>query len=236
MEWHEAIEFIEPYVVKISTPRGSGTGFLVSTSNAAPVCAVATAAHVIDNAHYWEEPIRILHYQSSQSIVLRPDDRAVFLKEEIDTGAIAFDRSLLPLPDKGLELTPDDKHFKPGVEIGWVGFPAIAASTLCFFSGRISSWLEDRSSYLLDGVAINGVSGGPAFLTAGKKFIAMGVVSAYIPNRATGDTLPGLCEIRDVLQFQEIAQQFKDLDDAKQQESSHDTTPDASETDTHESA
>ena len=28
LSWQEAIEIIEPHVVKIDTPRGSGTGFL----------------------------------------------------------------------------------------------------------------------------------------------------------------------------------------------------------------
>jgi hypothetical protein len=46
-------------------------------------------------------------------------------------------------------------------------------------------------------------------------------VSAYIPNRATGDVLPGLAVIRDVIQFQELANTFKSFDQAKEEE----TTP-----------
>jgi pantothenate kinase-related protein Tda10 len=32
IQWHEAVELINPYVVRISTPQGSGTGFIVSAS------------------------------------------------------------------------------------------------------------------------------------------------------------------------------------------------------------
>jgi hypothetical protein len=30
MTWSEAVEVIEPHVVRISTPQGSGTGFLIA--------------------------------------------------------------------------------------------------------------------------------------------------------------------------------------------------------------
>lgn len=225
MEWAEAIEILQPYVVKIATPRGSGTGFLVSRSASASICTVATAAHVVDNAHYWDEPIRLHHYLSGESILLRTGNRAIFLKEEVDTAAVLFDASSLELPDVPLDLTPEQKHLKPGYEIGWLGFPAFASSNLCFFSGRVSAWLEDRRSYLADGVAINGVSGGPAFNVLGDILTVIGVVSAYIPNRATGETLPGLCEIRDVGQYQELAKQFESLEQARSEQTVPEVPP-----------
>ncbi len=54
LAWNLAIEAVEPHIVRIETPRGSGTGFLVSTSADGSVCAIATAAHVIAEANYWE--------------------------------------------------------------------------------------------------------------------------------------------------------------------------------------
>jgi len=56
MQWHEAVEIVTPHVVRITTPIGSGTGFLIARSKNGNVCGVATAAHVIDHAHYWEQP------------------------------------------------------------------------------------------------------------------------------------------------------------------------------------
>jgi hypothetical protein len=221
MDWPSGIEKLRDYVFSISTPRGSGTGFLVFSSEVAGVCVVATAAHVIDNAHYWEEPIRLHHLSSGSTAVLRSGSRAVFLDESIDTGAVAFEVGALPLPKGAVQLSPPEKHLRVGHEMGWIGFPGIAPGSLCFFSGRVSAWLESRNSYLVDGVAINGVSGGPAFHVLEEEVVVIGVVSAYIPNRLTGDILPGLCEIRDVRQFQNLARTFLSLDQAKRQE----TTP-----------
>jgi hypothetical protein len=106
-------------------------------------------------------------------------------------------------------------------EIGWVGFPALSPTDLCFFSGRISAYIEAQRAYLVDGVAINGVSGGPAFWPAEKDAPhVIGVVSAYAPNRAQGETLPGLSIIRDVQQLQSLVKKFRTMDEAKEQATS----------------
>jgi hypothetical protein len=220
MDWHQAIKKLRPYVVKISTPQGSGTGWLVSRSTTSNLCAIATAAHVIDHAHYWEEPIRINHVESGQSVVLRAADRSIHLESQFDSAGIVLDCTSLPLPTEILELTLKGHFVMPGVEIGWLGFPAIPRADLCFFSGRISAFIQPDSAYLVDGVAINGVSGGPAFRLYGDDSMdLLGIVSAYIPNRATGDVLPGVAVVRDATQFHELTERFRNFDDAKKQES-----------------
>jgi hypothetical protein len=217
-DWHETIAQLEPYVFRITTPDGSGTGFLVSLSTKTPLIAVATAAHVIDHAHYWDEPIRLYHPASDKSMLLRPDGRAIRVNPASDTASIVFERGDLTLRDEALPLLAKDKHLKAGVEIGWLGYPAIPRSGLCFFSGRISTYLYEDSIYLVDGVAINGVSGGPAFRCGVDTAELMGVVSAYIPNRATGDVLPGVAVVRDVSEFHDLAERFRSLDDAQAQQ------------------
>ena len=212
-EWHNIIDIVTPHVVRIWTPQGSGTGFLVSLSKSTSLCAIATAAHVIAHAHYWEEPLRIEHLASAKTLLLRQPDRAINLDSIKDTAAITFERRDLALPDEILPLTEKDKHFKAGVEIGWLGYPAIPRASLCFFSGRVSAWVEAEDAYLVDGVAINGVSGGPAFTLWGG--MLAGVVSAYIPNRNAGEALPGLAVVRGVNQFHEVADSFRSLDEAK---------------------
>ncbi len=212
-EWHEIAALVAPHVVRIWTPQGSGTGFLVSASKNTPLCAIATAAHVISHAHYWEEPIRIEHHISGKTVLLRHSDRAINLDGDKDTAAVTFAPGDLELPTDVLTLADKDKHFKPGVEIGWLGYPAIPRASLCFFSGRISAWVNADEFYLVDGVAINGVSGGPAFALWGG--LLAGVVSAYIPNRNTGEALPGLAVVRGVGQFHDVAQSFRSLDEAK---------------------
>lgn len=219
--WSEGVELIQPHVVRISTPRGSGSGFLLSNGKNNDICGIATAAHVVDHAHYWEEPLRIDHISSGKSVVIRRDERAIFLDPARDTAAVLFHRGDLPLPAEALSLGPKGMVLKVGNEIGWLGFPAIPTASLCFFTGIVSAWVQSQNAYLVDGVAINGVSGGPAFHlldTEGDPVVVIGVVSAYVPNRATGEVLPGLSVVRDVAQFHELAPTFSSIDQAREAE------------------
>src|SRR5437764_8081939 len=134
IEWHHATDVIEPYVVRIATPRGSGTGFLLARGKKESFIAIATAAHVVQHAHFWEEPIRIDHLSTSTSILLRVSDRAIFIDEARDSAAIVFDKPEAPLPEKTLALAPEGKILKVGVEVGWLGYPAVSSQDLCFFS------------------------------------------------------------------------------------------------------
>lgn len=225
MEWHESIFLLRPHIFNISTPNGSGTGWLVSLSNVSKMCAIATAAHVVDYAHYWELPIRICHADSGKSLLLRHQDRAINIEQNLDTAAIIFDRKNFPLPNQTLPLIKQDYYIKPGVEIGWLGYPAIYQGDVCFFSGRVSSYNENLKRYLVDGVAINGVSGGPVFRCVEDSPELIGVVSAYIANRATGEALPGVAVVQDVTQFHDVAERFRNVDDAKINESPPSETP-----------
>jgi hypothetical protein len=223
MEWHQAIKELEDHVVRISTPQVSGSGWLVSRSTTSALCGIATAAHVIEHAHYWEEPIRLFHPRSGKSVVLRPRDRSVHIEPALDSAAIVFSLTDLPLLDTVPALVDKTKFIKLGVEIGWLGFPALPSADLCFFSGHVSAYLAAMSAYLIDGVAINGVSGGPAFYVRkelGKPdaVIVMGIVSAYIPNRATGEVLSGVAVVRDTTQFHDLAERFRSFDEAKSKE------------------
>lgn len=229
MEWWQAVDAVAPYVVQISTPCGSGSGFLISRSNVTPLRAIATAAHVVNDSHWWEEPIRLYHPTSGKTHILRNSDRAVVFRHEMDTAAILFDGDDLPLPAQPLEMIPEGNYLKVGNEIGWPGFPAVSPLDLCFFTGCVSTWNEALRTYLVDGVAINGVSGGPAVtIIGGKQIVLIGVVSAYIPNRATGEILPGLSIVRDVAQFQELAKQVKTLDQAPKGQTAQPPLPPAS--------
>jgi len=222
-EWHQTVNAIKSHVVQIITPQGKGTGFLIWKSKKNPICAIATAAHVVDFAHYWMDPIRIRHYESGDPILLRENQRAIIIDEKRDTATIVFECKDLKMPVEPFGLIPEKKHIRVGVEVGWLGFPAMSINDLCFFSGRISNYRTQDDRYLIDGVAINGVSGGPTFYFDSEgKVILIGVVSAYIPNRATGESLPGLCVVADVTQLQNDVKHFKSVEEAKEEET---TTP-----------
>lgn len=218
MEWHHAAEAVRPYVVRILTPYGSGTGFVLSHSDAGDVYGIATAAHVVAQAHDWEMPVRIEHFASGGQQLLRADKRAIFIDKKLDSAVIVFERDNIDLPKKPPTLIDEGKILRVGVDIGWLGFPAVSPQQLCFFSGRISAHIEDQSGYLVDGVAINGVSGGPTLWLDFKDFRYIGIVSAYIANRTTGETLPGLAVVRDVSQFYEFVKRFKSVDEARKKQ------------------
>ena len=217
MEWQEAVDKIKPFVVRISTPNGSGTGFLISRSSLSPICAIATAAHVVGDAYRWELPIRIDHYQSSKTLLLHHSERKIIVRDTTDTAAILINKSNLLLPDEQPTLITEGKSIRVGVEVGWLGFPAVWPHDLCFFSGRVSAYSNDNNAYVIDGVAINGVSGGPTLYIVGDNVYVMGVVTEYIVNRATGEALPGLSLVRDVGQFQELVKELRTIDEAQKE-------------------
>jgi hypothetical protein len=72
-------------------------------------------------------------YIRVKSVVLRHPQRAVLLDEKLDSAAVVFDSSDLPFPQTVLPLLEKEKYIAPGVEIGWLGFPAVAEAELCFF-------------------------------------------------------------------------------------------------------
>src|SRR5205085_5633063 len=116
-----------------------GTGFLLFNSKQAGFVAVATAAHVVNASHFWEEPIRIQHYATGETTLTRAGNRAVLIDNIKDVAAVMFSPGAMQLPDAPVQLSSKDIHVKVGVEIGWLGFPALTTD-LCFFSGRVSAY------------------------------------------------------------------------------------------------
>jgi hypothetical protein len=213
-QWHEAVDFLRPRIVRIATPTGTGSGFLLPWNSKSGLCAIATASHVIDHAFYWEQPIRIDQVDAGKSALVRQEQRAIFSDSKRDTAVIVIESSPIESTEGDLRFIPEEKYLKVGNEVGWLGFPAIAQS-LCFFSGRLSAWLKDDKAYLVDGVAVNGVSGGALFSLHAKEPMIIGIVSAYMPNRATGEVLPGLAIARDISFLHEQATTFTSIDEAR---------------------
>jgi hypothetical protein len=215
MNWNTIVEKVAPYVVKIETPRGHGTGFLCLYNQNKSFLGIATASHVVSYADEWQQPIRIHHFPSGKTIFMKEDDRTIFSDPETDSAVILFPPGELGLPQELIPLLPSSASLDIGTEIGWLGYPSLAANTLCFFSGNVSA--RSDHSYLIDGVAINGVSGGPVIYsndTEGVQFV--GTVSAYMSNRATGDVLPGLAIAQDVSHFHDMISFIRNLDEARE--------------------
>jgi hypothetical protein len=216
--WHEAFEVIRPHVFLVETPMGSGSGFLVATTGDRGMVGIATAGHVIEHAFKWNQPIRVFDTESKKGILLEAQNRAILGNWGRDAAAIVFEPQELPMPAAPLSLIPPENRIKVGVEIAWMGFPGVTDRELCFFSGAVSRYRPDNEEYLVDGVAINGVSGGPAMQLKPSGPRLIGLVSAYIPNRLTGGSLPGLCVIKDISSLKQEIQTIVSFRAAKAKE------------------
>jgi len=197
--WAKAVRTVSEHVVLIETPGGRGTGFVVRPPPGSNDSCVVTAWHVICHADDWQEPIKITHFPSGKQAFLAPDARAINTARGRDQAIVLFSADNLPLPKASLPFSKVDTRYNEGVEIGWLGFPAVAPSNLCFFCGHISTWLKQDEAYLVDGVAINGISGGPAFVQdKDENPIVIGLVTEYRPNFVTGEPLPGVSLVRSI--------------------------------------
>jgi hypothetical protein len=214
MDWNEIVQKVTPYVVKIETPSGYGTGFLCFYNERRTFCAIATAYHVIAHADEWQEPIRIHHHASNTVAFLKEDDRLIFWDRQKDSAVMLLQIAKLELPETLIQLRPIENRLPIGCEVGWLGYPSVT-ETLCFFAGSVSAFQDWRHAYLIDGVAITGVSGGPVLYshpTDGVQIV--GSITAYMSNRARGES-PGLSVAQDVSHFHEVAATVKSMDEAR---------------------
>jgi len=219
MDWNQIVKKVTPYVVMIETPNGHGTGFLCLWSEDRRFCGIATASHVVNHADDWQQPIRVHHHASNTSIFIREDQRVIFDDRGRDSAVIFTQPGELKLPETPIPLLPVDNILPIGTEVGWIGYPGMIRHTQCFFSGNVSAFQDGRHAYLIDGVAINGVSGGPVlYSTTTDGIQIIGSITAYIANRMTGDALPGLSVVQDVSHLHEIVKQVKNLDEARRKQ------------------
>lgn len=213
MDWDEIVEKVTPYIVKIETPSGYGSGFLCLYNDVKTLCGIATAAHVVQDTETWQQPVRIHHYDKNKVVFLPEPDRFILVDRKTDSAVILFPNTKFEFPQELIHLRPIDRALPIGVEVGWLGFPAIASDTLSFFSGNVSARQENQSAYLIDGVAINGVSGGPVlYSTPAEGLQVVGIISAYMANR----TLPGLSFAQDLSHFHGVTTYIKSVDEARQ--------------------
>jgi Trypsin-like peptidase domain len=220
VNWNEIVDKVTPFIVKIETPEGHGTGFLCMYNDGKSMCGIATAHHVIAHADRWEEPIRITHFPSGSNSLVKQPDRVIFPDENTDSAVILVPMGALKLPEDLIPLRPIENRLPIGAEVGWLGFPALGSgsNTLCFFSGNVSAWQDHRRAYLVDGVSINGISGGPVVYSLPDDSLQIvGAVSAYIVNRATGEALPGLSVAQDVSHFHTITRHIQSVDEGLRQ-------------------
>jgi hypothetical protein len=200
---------------KIESPSGHGTGFFCYASPDKSLIGLGTARHVVEEENKWQQPIRVSNYTSGYSSLLTATDRVILEDESRDSAVLLFDPGDLQIPENLVPLFPRDTVLRVGAEIGWVGFPAVEPNTLCFFSGVVSAHIRNQTAYLIDGVAIGGVSGGPVFhsLRGEDEPEIFGIITAYAANRTSRETLPGLAVAQDISHIREV---LADLNSVKE--------------------
>lgn len=134
MNWDQIVQKVTPHIVKIETQSGHGSGFLFMYNDNKSWCGIATAAHVLYQADKWKQPIQIFHSESNQTLFLQANERVITIDWETDSAVLLFNKVELPLPQDLIPLLPSSSPLSIGLEVGWLGFPAIESFTLCFFS------------------------------------------------------------------------------------------------------
>jgi len=211
MSWDQAVKTVTPHIVRIETPDGYGSGFLAFWNHDHSWCGIATAAHVVKHADDWQQPIKI-RAQGQPALLLQGSERMILLDGSTDSAVVLFFKRELQLPEVPIALLPLSEPCGIGVDVGWLGYPELEPNALCFFSGRVSHHLAARRAYLIDGVALNGVSGGPVFYAPSSGAVQIiGSVSAYYHARAA---LPGLLVAQGVSHFHGVAGNVRSIDEA----------------------
>ena len=122
MDWAQIVDKVTPHIVKIETQTGHGTGFLSLYNENKTLCGIATALHVVEHADSWQQPIRILHYASNETIFLPESNRVIFKNWETDSAVILFPKGDFPLPKNPIPLLSSNSIIDIGIEVGWLGF------------------------------------------------------------------------------------------------------------------
>ena len=140
IEWDEVVPEVAGQVVKIENQNGWGTGFVVYGDTDSGLRTIAIANHVIENAY--GRPLTIVSDRQALTFGERSKKEIMTAQMgDLDAVTLILIHKGLPMPVVPL-LERDEAPVAVGMEIGWLGFPRIAES-LCFFSGRVSTILND---------------------------------------------------------------------------------------------
>jgi hypothetical protein len=220
MNWSAYVNEITPFVVKIRTQFSYGTGYIFWQNK--DLCCIATANHVIEPATVdkWEQAIHITQ-PNGASVRYYPQHRNILQNlEGGDSAAILVNKAGLSLPSDCLPIWNFSGEIPIGTNVGWLGFPQVVDQGVLnpsFFSGNISNVFQHLKQYAIDGVAINGVSGGPLFCQSEADTpLVIGTISSYVPNTlATGGvekSLPGISVAHSFSSFKDVVVELKDME------------------------
>lgn len=220
MNWSSFVNEITPFVVKIRTQFGYGTGYIFWQNK--DLCCIATANHVIAPAtvEQWEQVISITQ-PNGNSVRYYPQHRNILHNiEGGDSAAILVNKSELILPSHCLPIRDFSGEIPIGTNVGWLGFPQVVDQGILnpsFFSGNISNVFQHLKQYAIDGVAIHGVSGSPLFCESKANTpLVIGTISSYFPNTLFADgreqSLPGISIAHSFSAFKDVVVELQDME------------------------
>jgi hypothetical protein len=193
-DWSSVIPSIEPLCFRVHAGNSIGTAFVIgiTAADGGRHTMLVTALHVVQDILGNDQPLELV--RNDGAVISRLVDGRVRI---YPVGPTECDSALIEIPTREPLLTQDqllpiplETMLPRGAALGWLGYPGLVFPEICFFQGFVSGYQEEPPIYLVDGVAINGVSGGPAFDPSG---LVVGLVSAYLPNQIdSSTTLPGL--------------------------------------------
>ena len=197
MSWDKVVDLVTPLVFRVYAGESAGTAFVISVSNQPHEIGhgaiLATASHVLAASIDTAEKVQFVSADKRNVFNSDVDEiRVQTLGHEAHDTMLIMLKSRNPILNQAdlMPMLPFKSMLARGADVGILGFPGLVEPELCFFHGYVSGYILDPPIYLIDGVAINGVSGGPVF---DDRAHIIGLVSAYIPNRIdTQTTLPGL--------------------------------------------
>ena len=214
-EWYQAVKLMQQNLVRIEAGNsvGSGVRFAVPDKYEAQYNhCILTAHHVIKDILKDKLPLSIIP-ESDRKKKWTIEDWSIVHNQEHDHALVMFGCADCMPPFRPYKILEPKSHYVPGVEIGWLGYPNISGlnGVACFSHGYISAYLKKEEAYLVDGVSIHGMSGGPAFVCENDGTIVLaGVVTNYLANRRPdGKVLPGMAMFRTIQQIQKYYSNFK---------------------------
>ena len=128
MNWDEVVRRVTPYVVKIETPTGHGTGFLCLSSKESNVYGIATAKHVVSHADDWQQPIRIHHEASQSAALVKEDERGILTDSDRDSAFVIIPQRHFEFPESLIPLFPVKRVLPIGADVGWIGYPSVVGT------------------------------------------------------------------------------------------------------------
>lgn len=107
MSWDPIVTKVKPYIVKIETPSGSGTGFLCLYNEDKDWYGIATAEHVVEYADDWQQPIKIIYQPAPVPSFLKESERVIFRDWKTDSAIIFSPKPKeFKLPETLIPLRP----------------------------------------------------------------------------------------------------------------------------------